>query len=83
LILGASPIFPATLSRRSRSRYSRRLQLIQAYTRGEPDFNTLSRRSSSRYSRRLQLIQAYTLASPMSSSDIMFKLNFKTRDQTT
>ncbi|KAF6148856.1 hypothetical protein GIB67_014227 [Kingdonia uniflora] len=37
LILEASPIFRTTLSRHSRSRYSRRLQLIQAYTRGEPD----------------------------------------------
>ncbi|KAF6158428.1 hypothetical protein GIB67_022025, partial [Kingdonia uniflora] len=80
-ILGASPIFSTTSLKHSRLRYSSRLQLIQADTRGEPDIRfrlndrtyqtTLSRHSRSRYSRRLQLIQTSTRGEPDLSNNII------------
>ncbi|KAF6171508.1 hypothetical protein GIB67_018032 [Kingdonia uniflora] len=45
----------------SRSRYSRRLQLIQAYTRDEPDLNFRCKRSNS--TSRLEIKQLNSLYS--------------------
>ncbi|KAF6170039.1 hypothetical protein GIB67_042844, partial [Kingdonia uniflora] len=65
----ASLIFSTTLSKRSRSRYSRRLQLIHAHQSHYKGTQIQGTRGN------YNLFQHILGASPMSSSNTMFKLN--------